>query len=163
MAPPFIRALDIPAAIADDEDFLRFRLAWLSALEVSFERSQRALRALDLAGIERGTSEQIGLIRKLDATCGEGAERLAKDRTGAEQEFDAELAGDLKRELKKEIHRSAQRILQALRLQAALLARGNAKLRVLENMLAAPGVPYGDWLARGRAGARVAPPATGRR
>jgi hypothetical protein len=148
MASSFIRALDVHAAIADDEDFLRLRLAALRALEVSFERSQEALRALDLAGIERGTSEQTVLIRQLDATCGNTAERLAEDRTAAEREFDVELARELEEALKQEIRRSAQRILQALRLQAALLARQQGKLRVLANMLAGPSVPYGDWLVR---------------
>src|ERR1700691_1106367 len=109
MASSFIRALDVHAAIADDEDFLRVRLAVLRALEVSFERSQEALRALDLAGIERGTSEQTVLIRQLDATCGNTAERLAEDRTAAEREFDVELARELEEALKQEIRRSAQR------------------------------------------------------
>jgi hypothetical protein len=164
MASPFIRALDVLAAIADDEDFLRFRLAVLRALEVSLDCSREALLELDLAGIERATADQIVLIRELRATWGNATERLAEDRTAAEREVDFELSGELKEEIKQEIRRSAQRILQALQLQAALLARENGKLRVLANMLAGPGVPYGDWLARrGSEEARVAPPATGRR
>jgi hypothetical protein len=166
MTLQLIRALDVPAAVADDEDFLRDRLALLRALEVSLERSLEAMPALDLARIELGTSEQIVLIRRLDATWGNAAERLAEDRTGALRELDSELAGELKDGLKdglrKETRRSAQRILEALRLQAALLARARAKLRVLANMLAGPGVPYGDLLAHHRGDARVAAPRAGR-
>lgn len=153
-SPPFIRALDAHAPAADGDGLLRLRLAVLRAFEASFERSQGALRTLDLTRIERATADQIVLIRKFRATWGNASER----------EFDFELSGELKEEIKQEIRRSAQRILQALRLQAALLARQNGKLRVLANMLAGPGVPYGDWLARrGSGDARVAPPATGRR
>jgi hypothetical protein len=165
-----IRGLDVPVAIADNEDFLRVRLAQLRALEVSLERSRGALLALDLQGIDRGTSEQVVLIRELEAAGRQAAERLAEGRTRAKREFEVELAGDLKGGLKDELdeqdeqrdglknetRRSAQRILEGLRLHRALLARVRGKLRILANMLAGTSEPYGELLAgqRGRAQAQ---------
>lgn len=160
MAALLIRALDDRVAIADDEDFLRVRLALLRALEVSLERSQEALLALNLEGMQRGTSEQIVLLRELDAAGRQAAERLAENPTGAKPEFEAGWAGGLNHELKdglkNETRRSAQRILEGLRLHRALLARARGKLRILANMLAGPSEPYGELLAghRGQVQAR---------
>ncbi len=147
MATKCIHGVEVPAALAADEERLRVRVALLQALEASLEGSRKALLALDLSGIERGTSEQMGLIRELDAVAGGAAERPpAGGRCRPMPEIDTSFVG----ELEQEARRSAQRILEALRLHRALLARAQGKLRVLANMLASPSVPYGDLLARNR-------------
>jgi hypothetical protein len=99
-------------------------LAVLSELESSLLGSRKALLELDLAAIERGTIEQAGLIREFDVLLRPGLS-----------------AGTP--ELQKTFRQSAQRILEASRLQAAVLVREQRKLRVLANMLAGPGVSYG--------------------
>jgi hypothetical protein len=50
-------------------------------------------------------------------------------------------------EPEEELRRSCQRVLEATRLQAALLARARTKLRVLANMLAGQSVNYGPLVA----------------
>ena len=91
--------------------------------------------SLDLAGIEQRTSEQAGLMKKFDAM-----RRQSRDGT---QGFPTPSAG-----LEKELRLSGTRILEAARLQSALLARAQSKLRVMANMLADPSVDYGRLLAR---------------
>ena len=100
------------------------RLTLLRQLQASLSRSCTALLALDLAGIERGTREQVGLSQELAADL---------PRAGRE------LAGGAREELRQ----NELGILQALRLQSALLARARCKLRVLVNMLAGPSASYG--------------------
>jgi hypothetical protein len=129
-----------------EEDLLRLRVVLMGALEASLQRSRKALLALDLAEIEAGTSDQVGLLREFDALLQRGrAAALAADRP-------AELRGsDLPArspELDEELRRSQNRILDCLRLQAALLKRTQSKLRVLANMLAGPTVSYGPFRAR---------------
>lgn len=113
----------------------RTRLALLRQLEASLFSSRNALLALDLAAIERGTREQTALSRKL-------AEEIARERL-AEPALDAELKEEFEEELEEEFQRSARGVLQAVRLQSALLMRAQGKLRVLANVLAGPGVNYG--------------------
>jgi len=48
------------------EDLGRICLALMSRLEASLAGSRRALLALDLGGIERGTREQIGWVREFE-------------------------------------------------------------------------------------------------
>jgi hypothetical protein len=117
-------------ALETAEDSTRLRLALLGELEASLDASRKALLALDLAGIELGTREQVGLLRKLEAVLGRGTVQPG---------------------LEDETRRSGQRILQAARLQWALLARARAKLRVLANMLAGQNVSYGPLVARNSA------------
>jgi hypothetical protein len=109
--------------------------ALMEELEASLLGSQQALLALDLAGIEQRTSEQAGLMKKFDAM-----RRQSRDGT---QGFPTPSAG-----LEKELRLSGTRILEAARLQSALLARAQSKLRVMANMLADPSVDYGRLLAR---------------
>jgi hypothetical protein len=115
-------------------------LAGMRELQASLEGSRKAILTLDLAAIERGTSEQTGLIiliRELDALRRYAAEPRAPilPATSPEQ--------------KSELRRSGARILEAARLQVALLARAQGKLRVLANMLAGPSVDYGRLFGAG--------------
>jgi hypothetical protein len=109
-------------------------LAVLRELEASLLASRRALLALDLGAIERGTREQAGLIREFDALLRPGLSAETPERQEA-------------------FRQSAQRILEASRLQAALLVRAQRKLRVLANMLAGPSASYGG-LRAGNGGQR---------
>jgi hypothetical protein len=116
-------------------------LAWMEELEASLMGSHRALLELDLASIECGTREQANLIRKFDAVrkqSEDGAIRLPAHAPG----------------LARELRHSGARILEAARLQSALLVRAQGKLRVLGNMLAGPSADYGPLLARHSAGRR---------
>lgn len=112
-------------------------LAWMSELEASLDGSRKALLALDLAGIERGTSEQVGLVRKFDT--------IRKQHP-----VQPRVPGlpPCALELEKELRSRGMRITDAVRLQAALLARMQGKLSVLANMLAGPSVDYGRLLVR---------------
>jgi len=114
-------------------------LAWMGELEASLKVSHEALLKLDLARIEYRTSEQASLMGKLDAVrkqSEDGALGLAAHAPGPARELRA----------------CGTRILEAARLQSALLARAQGKLRVLGNMLAGPGADYGPLLARQPAG-----------
>jgi hypothetical protein len=105
-------------------------------LEASLDGSRKALLALDVAGIERGTSEQVSLLREFDAIRGPTREDGA-----------AGVAAHTP-ELERELRRSGMRIVEVAGLQTALLARARSKLRVLANMLAGPSVDYGQLLVR---------------
>jgi len=139
------------------EELLRARLDLMYELEASLEGSRKALVALDLAQIESGTSDQARLIPEFDALLERCRSSRAADRA---MERPAEPAtpqlGTYPRELKEKLCGSQNRILDALRLQSALLARAQGKLRVLGNMLADPTVPYGPLLARASGRARFA-------
>ena len=118
------------------DDLVRCRLALMGELEASLDASRKALLALDLAGIELGTREQIGLLRNLEAV-----------RQRSTLACPAEL--------EHETRRCGHRILQAARLQSAILARARAKLRVVANMLAGQSVTYGPLVARNAAPLRA--------
>jgi hypothetical protein len=141
----------VPASAGEpaDEAGAAF-LAWMEQLEASLLGSHRALLALDLAGIERGTCEQAALLRKLTAKKLIGKFGMVRRQSG-----DAvfHLPGHAV-ELGRELRRSGTRVLAAARLQSALLARAQTKLRVLANMLAGPSVDYGPLLARQAGGRR---------
>ena len=93
----------------------------LGQLEMSLARKREALVKLDLYGMAQGTREQFELLQEI------------RKRNMAELPSGADRA---------EIKAAAKRILAATRLQAALLARGRGKLRMLANMLAGPGNFY---------------------
>src|SRR5260370_4218419 len=60
--------VDRMARPLDQADALLWaRLALMRELETSLHGSRKALLALDLPGIERGTNEQPGLIREVEA------------------------------------------------------------------------------------------------
>jgi len=108
-------------------------LAWMEELEASLIGSYKALLALDLAAIERGTREQVGLVGKF---------QTARRQSGGPFRLPGPPG------LGRELRRSGKKVLAAARLQSALLARAQTKLRVLANMLAGPSVDYGPLLAR---------------
>lgn len=135
-------------------DLARARLALMRELEASVVGSRKALLGLDLAGIEHGTREQAGLLPAIAATMRSGVTPCPSERPAAQPKEDQrgvsacalELELELDLALEKELHESGERILEAVRLQAALLARARAKLRVLANMLAGPSADYASLL-----------------
>jgi hypothetical protein len=127
---------------------LRTRLALMRRMQASLFGSRKALLSLDLAGIEQGTREQVELSMKLEEEIGR-AGALA-DNMG----FTAR-APKLESELDKDLRHCEHEVLQALRLQSALLVRARSRLRVLSNMLAGTSVNYGPPLTRSVALPRV--------
>ena len=126
------------------ERFAPERLQLLRDLEASLGGSLQALLALDLAGIEQGTREQVGLVRELQRypemrmpRPGQTGER----REGGTQETGAEVP-TWSREMAEDVRHCEEAVLQAARVQAALLARARRKLRILANMLAGPSLNY---------------------
>jgi len=120
-------------------------LAALLALEKSLAASRKALVALDLAAIQRETQEQFALLEELRAI----QRRLERQprseiRNQPESGKERETRGHDGSEaaMVREVRRTASRILNATRLQAALLVRLQAKLRVLANALAGPASTY---------------------
>jgi hypothetical protein len=123
----------------------RSALTLVHELEASLHGSRKALLALDLAGIERETREQVRAIRKLEDVLARsmaprvGASRMAREGTLVRSGNLSELESKPEEELRRSCHR----VLEAARLQAALLARARTKLRVMANMLAGQSVNYG--------------------
>jgi len=113
-----------------DHVALSSRLALMSKLEASLEASLRALLALDLSEIERRTKEQAALSTELAAV------RMQSPALG--DPAAARKASDLFQESQS----MEFRILDALRLQSAVLKRSQSKLRVMANMLADPSAAY---------------------
>jgi hypothetical protein len=112
--------------------------ALLAELQASLEGSQRALLSHDLGGLERATSEQIGLQRSLQALPVLWPQNGAPRPDGAPgndgMPLDPALAAGL---------RAAQwRVLYLGRVQAALLTRAQRSLRMLSNLLAGPEASY---------------------
>ncbi|MFZ1928726.1 MAG: hypothetical protein WAU50_06300 [Candidatus Sulfotelmatobacter sp.] len=131
----------------------RARLAIMGELHTSLLASCEALLALDLGGITRGTREQVGLSARLAREMGQENRCAVKDKPRAESGASshetvrasalepvrgAEMRGAAQQELKQ-----SHQVLQALRLQSAILRRAGAKLRVLTNALAGPSANYG--------------------
>jgi len=137
-----------PTAADRVHDVMSLRLALLRELEDSLGRSRRALLALDLGGIERGTGEQLGLLRQI-AAAGRGGTAMSADAIPPGHE-EAHAWAALSPALEKELRASQSRILEAARLHLALLARARAKLHVLANVLAGPSADYGALLAKSR-------------
>jgi hypothetical protein len=155
MPADFIAADRISPATTGEgsNELLRTRLELMRQLEASLQRSRKALLALDLAGIERGTGEQVNLVQEFESVLRRSTAPPAIGRQSAEE-------GGLglpvhASELARELRRSENRIREAARLQAALLARARSKLRVLANMLAGPSVTYGPLPARSGGAPRV--------
>ena len=147
------------------ERFTPERLKLLRELEASLRGSRQALLALDLAGIEQGTREQVGLVRELQRfpepwmkMPGPGA-RLEQRSEGRENETRGTGTSERpawSREMAAEVRRSEEAVLQAARVQAALLARAQRKLRILANMLAGPTLNYGRLFAKAGGPASIA-------
>lgn len=118
-------------------------LASMAALERSLEESGKALVCLDLAGLVTRTREQVRLSREVAAMFDEARDNI--DDWPGRSPSDGEL--EMARAQMAELRMTAERIRIAVRLQSALLARSQAKLRVMANMLASPSVSYGPLLA----------------
>lgn len=138
-------ALSSPSPSPATDDRARSALMLIGGLEASLQSSRKALLALDLAGIERETCEQVRSIRKLEDVL---ARSMAPPVRGSCATRDGALVSSrIPPELEEELRRSCHRVLEAARLQAALLARARTKLRVLANMLAGQSVTYGPLVA----------------
>lgn len=120
-------------------------LELLRELEASLLRSRAALLALDLDGIAQGTLEQIELVRAMTSS---GQREMQTERNPETVAADARVSAP---EIAAELKLCAASVLQAGRVQAALLDRMQRKLRILGNMLAGPSVSYGCVLARDNA------------
>jgi hypothetical protein len=114
-------------------------LAILAKLEVSVVASQKAVLALDLSEIEQRTREQIELTRELSALLG-GAQLIADAGTACGPSHAPVFSPTC--ELQKELRKRAVHVRDAVRLQLALLARAQRKLRALANALAGPATAY---------------------
>jgi len=132
------------------ERFSLERLQLLRDLEASLGGSRQALLELDLAGIKQGTREQVGLVRELQKFPEMRMPRLGRTgdrREGGTQETGAEVP-TWSRETAEDVRRCEEAVLQAARVQAALLARARRKLRILANMLAGPSLNYSCLFAK---------------
>jgi hypothetical protein len=116
------------------------RLALMEGLRASLGHSHQALVGLDLAGIEQGTREQLILIRSLASELRQA--QAAETQAAETQVPETRLASD-GWELAQELRRSAVKVVEAARLQAALLRRAQHKLVVMANMLAGAERDYG--------------------
>lgn len=136
----------VSSANAAGRDDVRLAVALTRELEASLDRSRKALLALDLGGIEYETREQAVLVQEFELALRRRSPPKAPGKLPAGDSLLGSAACAV--ELDEELRRSANRVLQAVRLQAALLARARSKLRVLGNMLAGPSLTYGPLLAR---------------
>jgi hypothetical protein len=135
-------------------------IAVTGELQASLERGRKAMLALDLEGIERETGKQAGLIREFESLQRPGAGTRASEKQEEEEKEADDDEGEQEEEflfsaatpgLREKFRRHADRILEATRLQAALLARAQSKLRVLANILAGPSVIYSPLPGQGSA------------
>lgn len=135
------------------ERFAPERLQLLRELEASLGGSRQALLALDLSGIEQGTRDQVVLVRELQRFSErempmprpaqeQTSEGLDASREGGTQETDARELLTWSQEMAEEVRVCEEAVLQAARVQAALLARARRKLHILANMLAGPSLNY---------------------
>jgi hypothetical protein len=113
-------------------------LALLIALEISLSRSQKALLARDLSGIQRGVREQTILYREIKILSRSDAPAPASESYRAE------------------IFPRQARILHLARVQAALLMKAQRSLLMIASLAGALGTSYAPppWPATSRAGLR---------
>lgn len=149
----------VSAPAGEPAELLQACLALMRGLETSLQGSRKALLVLDLAGLERGTCEQIGLVRELALIQMAHVASLAPGREPVQAGIPAASGYDSG--MKEEFRRSGNRILQATRLHAALLARVQRKLCILAHVVAGPSAPYGPSVSQ--SGARPAGVQRGRR
>jgi hypothetical protein len=135
-----------PKAKEEADQLVRNRLALMNQLQASLTASRTALLALDLSGIELGTREQVNLGRRLEADLRPGVESGRSENSSCGNWVDASAVCDPK--LAHALGQSQREVLQALRVQSALLTRAQRKLCVLANVLADPNVNYGPLLVR---------------
>jgi hypothetical protein len=130
---------------AGEEDIAAARLSLMKRLQASLAGSHLALLTLDLAGMEKATSEQASLARDL---------RMLLVRAEAGHQNPGKRNQRLKRpgvkpERMSELGRSESCVLQALRLHSALLRRAQYRLRVITNTLAGPTSDYSPLMRKG--------------
>jgi len=133
------------SAVTQDNEPVRTRLVFMRQLLASLSASRKALLGMDLAAIEQGTREQSGLSRVLAEMVRSRRLSVIQSCTSTQEHAaglvcDSDPGGELKR--------TESEVMQALRLQSALLARVQRKMRVMANMLADPSLNYGPWLAQ---------------
>jgi hypothetical protein len=116
-------------------------LGLMRDLEASLHRSRQALLAFDLAGMEYETGEQRRMVGKLSPLLRRSSESGVVQLRSSD---DVEAAFDRDGGLGAAYLSSAKAILEAARLQTALLRRAQSKMRVLANMLAGSSVTYGS-------------------
>jgi hypothetical protein len=150
---PIAGCADLQGGFGPSETSAQKRLALMEQLQASLGRSHRALVALDLGGIEQGTREQLALGRTLAVEFELAKTELAKSQpaktaTAWWAAGGPDLLGsDLPRDLFRELRRCEWQVLQAARLQAALLRRAQRKLVIMANMLAGAERNYASGLA----------------
>lgn len=110
-------------ALNSSAEIAQATIELLNELDASLHASQKALLARDLSGLERRTTEQASMRRALE---------ILRSRSLA--------PSDLR--LARELHAAGQRVSHTARVQAALLARAQNWLRVIENLLAGPEAIY---------------------
>src|SRR5271166_383469 len=130
---------------AEDSTTCRLTLRLMLELEASLHAGRKPLLALDLDGIERETGEQVRLMCQLDAVL---KRSQAARACGNQPSKMLELCQADHCEPERDLRLCCHRILEAARLQAALLVRLRWKLRVLANMLAGRSVTYRPPAAR---------------
>lgn len=111
-------------------------LSIIAEIEASVAGSTKALVASDLPGIESRTTAQASLIAHFAVALRQTRIEVDKHEEGAAP--DSMVVS----QARKELQRSQRRILEATRLQTALLVRLQRKMRALANMLAGSGVIY---------------------
>jgi hypothetical protein len=121
-------------------------ISLMRELEASLHASRKALLALDLAGIENGNRQQVQLIREL----GRLLRRSPATVPGQQPMRNRVPWPAPSTEVESELRQCCSQVLEAARLQAALLVRARAKLRVLANMLAGRSATYGPFGTRDR-------------
>jgi hypothetical protein len=120
------------------EELAASSLALVQELEVSLERSQRALLARDLRGIEQGTLEQTRLQQKLAMLWPEAASEKRRDKNAA-----AVTACVGKLDVDAALLAAQRRVLHLGRVQASLLARAQQSLKMISYLAAGPQTTYG--------------------
>jgi hypothetical protein len=126
------------------ERCLRERVELMRRLSDNLCRSRQAVVALDLAAIEHGTREQAALSLRLASLI----RRMEGGFSAFARGTKTEDSGHNLVALGCQLRMMEGEVMQALRVQAALLERAQYKLRVLGNALAGSNVNYGPSLVK---------------
>jgi hypothetical protein len=116
------------------------QLAMLATLESSLAASQKALVALDLDRIRSATVEQMVLVQNIAAVFSfDQATPAILQQPGRKHQ---RTSIPYHPEPAEKLNQTAKRILDAARIQLALLSRLQRKLRVLSHALNGPSISY---------------------
>lgn len=141
-------------------------LGLLAEMEASLQGSQKAVLASNGLSLENCTREQVRLHRALEMLLWPRAwPGTAVENPGLARQTDVQT--DLQNDVRKSAHQdilrggtsvprcapllaaellaAERRVLQGTRVQAALLRRARQFQRILTNVAAAQGAPYGAW------------------